>query len=40
MRKINNAYNILIGKHEGKRPLRRSTCKWEDNIKTDFRELG
>jgi len=25
---------------EGKRPLERHTCKWEDNIKMDVREIG
>jgi len=25
-----NAYNILIGKSEGKRPLARLTRRWED----------
>ena len=31
---------ILVGKPEGKRPLRRSRCRWEDNIKMDLQELG
>jgi hypothetical protein len=34
-----HAYRILVGKLEGKRPLRRPRCKWED-IKTDLREIG
>jgi hypothetical protein len=25
-----NAYKILVGKSEGKRPLERPRCKWED----------
>jgi hypothetical protein len=29
-----------VGKREGKRPLRRSRCRWEDNIKIDLREIG
>jgi hypothetical protein len=33
-----NAYGILVGKPEGKRPLRRPRCKWVDNIKKDLRE--
>jgi hypothetical protein len=33
-----NAYRILVGKPEGKRPLERPT--WEDNIKMDLREIG
>jgi hypothetical protein len=34
-----NAYRILVGKPEGKRPLGRPRCRWEDNIKVDLREL-
>jgi hypothetical protein len=33
-----NAYTVLVGKPEGKRPLGRSRCRWEDNIKMDLRE--
>jgi hypothetical protein len=29
-----------VGKHEGKRPLERSRCRWEDNIKMDLQEVG
>jgi len=39
MKEMRNAYNILVGKSKGKRPLgrpRRSRC--EDNIKMDLRE--
>jgi hypothetical protein len=28
MGKMRNAYNILVGKPEGKRPLRRSRFRW------------
>jgi hypothetical protein len=35
-----NAYNILVGKYEGKRPLGRSRRRWEDNIRMVFREMG
>jgi hypothetical protein len=28
-----NAYRILVGKPEGKRPLGRPRCKWADNVK-------
>jgi len=31
---------VLVGKPEGKRPLRRPRCKWEDNIKMDLQEVG
>ena len=32
-------YRDLVGKHEGKRPLRRPRRRWEDNIKMDFQEV-
>jgi hypothetical protein len=35
-----NAYRILVGKSEGKKPLGRSRRKWVDNIKMDLRERG
>jgi hypothetical protein len=35
-----NAYRILVGKLEGKRPLGRPRRKWVDNIKMDLREIG
>jgi hypothetical protein len=35
-----NVYWILLEKPEGKRPLARLTCWWEDNIKMDIREIG
>ncbi|KAJ4447739.1 hypothetical protein ANN_09747 [Periplaneta americana] len=35
-----NAYRVLIGKPEGKRPLGRPRRRWEDNIKMDLREMG
>jgi hypothetical protein len=34
-----NAYRVLVGKTEGKRPLGRWRHKWEDNIKIYFREI-
>jgi hypothetical protein len=34
-----NAYRILVGKPEGKRPLGRRRGKWVDNIKIDLREM-
>jgi hypothetical protein len=33
-------YRILVGKPEGKRPLGRPRCRWDDNIKVDLREIG
>jgi hypothetical protein len=35
-----NAYKILVGKPEGKRPLGRLKCRWVCNIKMDLREIG
>jgi hypothetical protein len=35
-----NAYRILVGKAEGKRPLGRPRRMWVDNIKMDLREIG
>jgi hypothetical protein len=35
-----NAYRILVGKPEGKRPLGRPRCRWEDNLRMDLREIG
>jgi hypothetical protein len=31
-----NAYRILVGNTEGKRPLGRPGYKWMDNIKVDL----
>ena len=33
-------YRVLVGKPEGKRPLRRFGDRWEDNIKRDLQEVG
>jgi hypothetical protein len=38
--KKRNAYTILVGKPEGKRPLGRPRRRWVDNIKIDLREIG
>ncbi|KAJ4442551.1 hypothetical protein ANN_04138 [Periplaneta americana] len=35
-----NAYRVLVGRPEGKRPLGRPRRRWEDNIKMDLREVG
>ncbi|KAJ4439467.1 hypothetical protein ANN_07591 [Periplaneta americana] len=35
-----NAYGVLVGRSEGKRPLGRPRRRWEDNIKMDLREVG
>jgi hypothetical protein len=35
-----NAYRILVGKQEGKRPLGKPERRWENNVKMDLREIG
>jgi hypothetical protein len=35
-----NAYRVLVGEPEGKRPLGRPRRRWEDNIRMDLREIG
>ena len=40
MEQFRNAYRILVGKPESKRPLGRQRRRWEDNIKMDLREVG
>jgi hypothetical protein len=35
-----NAYGLLVGKPEGKRPLGRPRRKWVNNIKRDLGEVG
>jgi hypothetical protein len=39
MGEVRGAYNILVGRPEGKRPLGRPRHRWEDNIKMDLREI-
>jgi hypothetical protein len=36
MGEMRNVYNILVGKADGKCPLRRSSCRWDDNIRMDL----
>jgi hypothetical protein len=35
-----NAYRLLVGKPEGRRPLDRLRCRWVDNINMDLGEMG
>jgi hypothetical protein len=35
-----NAYRILVGKPEGKRPLGRPRRRWVNIVKIDLRETG
>jgi hypothetical protein len=32
-------YKVLVGKPEGKRPLGRPRCRWEEYIRTDLQEV-
>jgi hypothetical protein len=40
MGEVRGAYNILVGKLEGRRPLGRPRRRWEDNIEMDLRKIG
>jgi hypothetical protein len=40
MRKERKLYKVWVGKPEGKRPLRRLRCRWEDGIRMDLREVS
>jgi len=33
-------YRVLVGKTEGKRPVGRTRCRWEDNLKLDLQDVG
>jgi len=33
-------YRVLVGKHEGKRPLGKPRRRWEDSIMMDLQEVG
>jgi hypothetical protein len=35
-----NAYRLLVGKPEGRRPLGRPKPRWLNNIRMDFVEVG
>jgi hypothetical protein len=35
-----NAFRLLVGKPEGRRPLGRPRHMWVDNIKLDLEEIG
>jgi hypothetical protein len=40
LEKVRGAYNILVGRPEGRRPLGRPRHRWEHNMKMDLREIG
>jgi hypothetical protein len=35
-----NIYTFIVGKHEGKRPLRRPTHSLDDKVQTDLKLLS
>jgi hypothetical protein len=35
-----NAYRLLVGKPEGRRPLERKKRRWVNNIRMDLGEVG
>jgi hypothetical protein len=40
MGEMKNMYEILVGKPEGRKQLGRLRRRWEDNTRTDPREIG
>jgi hypothetical protein len=40
MREDRGVHRVLVGKPEGRRPLKRPRRRWEDNIKMDLQEVG
>jgi hypothetical protein len=40
MGEASDLYRGLVRKPDGKRPLGRPRCRWEDNIKMDLQGVG
>jgi len=40
MGEMRNSYNIFVGKPEWKSSLGRYRCRWKDNVRLDFGEIG
>ena len=40
MEEVLSALKILTSNPTGRRPLARSRCRWEDNIRMDLKEIG
>jgi len=36
---MRSPYSVLVGRPEGKRPLGKAWCKWENNIKTNLQDV-
>jgi hypothetical protein len=39
MAEVRNAYNILVGKHERKKPFGRPSRREDDNVRMDPKEI-
>jgi hypothetical protein len=37
---MRNVYKISVQKPEGKRPLERPSCRWENNMKIYIKQIG
>ena len=35
-----NAYRVLVGKHEDRRPVGRYNHRWDNSIKMDLKAIG
>jgi hypothetical protein len=40
MEDMKDIHTVLVGSYDGKGPLGRPRCRWEDNIKMDVQEVG
>jgi hypothetical protein len=40
MGEVRKAYEVLVGRPEGKRRFRRPRHRWENDIRIDLRETG
>jgi hypothetical protein len=38
-KKGRGVYGVLVGRPKGKRPLEKHRCRWEENIKTNLKEI-
>jgi hypothetical protein len=39
MGEMRSAYNILVGKPDGKKPFGRPRNRWEDTVRMDLKEI-
>jgi hypothetical protein len=40
MEERTGAFRVMVGKPEGRRPLERHRCRWENNIKMNLQKVG